>query len=103
MSIILEFKYYGTPCNVKKIQTGDILRDYQLSKSTKILHISNGYLKSTSSTPGLSNIPKLRFKSNITGILQLISTVLLEISKVLELQRELYYIAAKRNIKVPGI
>jgi len=44
------------------------LRDYQLSKSTKILHISNGYLKSTSSTPGLSNIPKLRFKSNITGI-----------------------------------
>jgi hypothetical protein len=26
VSIILEFKYYGTPCNVKKIQTGDLLR-----------------------------------------------------------------------------
>ena len=50
------------------IKSTDTLRDYQLSKSTKILHISNGYLKSTSSTPGLSNNPKLRFKSNITGI-----------------------------------
>ena len=39
--------------------TTDILRDYQLSKSTKILHISNGYLKSTTSTPGVSNNPKL--------------------------------------------
>jgi len=38
---------------------GDILRDYQLSKSTKILHISNGYLKPTSGTPGLSNPYKL--------------------------------------------
>jgi len=45
-----------------------ILRDYQVSKSTKILHISNGYLKLTSATPGLSNPGKLRFKSNITGI-----------------------------------
>ncbi len=26
MNIILKFKYYGTPCNVKKIETGDILR-----------------------------------------------------------------------------
>jgi len=26
MSIILKFKYYGTPCNVKKMQTGDLLR-----------------------------------------------------------------------------
>ena len=26
VSTILKFKYYGTPCNVKKIQTGDILR-----------------------------------------------------------------------------
>ena len=24
MSTILKFKYYGTPCNVKKIKTGDI-------------------------------------------------------------------------------
>ena len=59
MSTILKFIYYGTLYNVNKIQTGDILRDYQLSKSTKILHISNGYLKSTSSTPGLSNLCKL--------------------------------------------
>ena len=26
MSTILKFKYYGTPCNVKKIQTGDLLK-----------------------------------------------------------------------------
>jgi len=26
MSIILKFKYYGTPCNVKKFQTGGIWR-----------------------------------------------------------------------------
>jgi len=44
------------------------LRDYQLSKSTKILHISNGYLKLTSATPGLSNPGNLRFKSNIAEI-----------------------------------
>ena len=25
-STILKFRYYGIPCNVKKIQTGDILR-----------------------------------------------------------------------------
>ena len=31
MSTILKLKYYGIPCNVKKIQTGDILRDYQVS------------------------------------------------------------------------
>jgi len=68
MSTILEFKYYGAPCNVKKIQTGDILRDSKLSKSMKLLQISNGYLKLTSVTPGLSNPCKLRFKSNITGI-----------------------------------
>jgi len=32
------------------------------------LHISNGYLKPTSATPGLSNPCKLRFKTNIAGI-----------------------------------
>ena len=26
MSTILKFRYYEIPCNVKKIQTGDILR-----------------------------------------------------------------------------
>jgi len=26
VSIISKFKYHGTPCNVKKIQTGDLLR-----------------------------------------------------------------------------
>ena len=26
MNIILRFKYYGIPCNVKKIKSGDILR-----------------------------------------------------------------------------
>ena len=26
MSTILKFRYHGTPCNVKKIQTGDLLR-----------------------------------------------------------------------------
>jgi len=26
VSTILKFIYYGTPCNVKKIQTGDLLR-----------------------------------------------------------------------------
>jgi len=46
----------------------DTLRDYQLSKSIKLLQISNGYLKLTSGTPGLSNPCNLRFKSNITGI-----------------------------------
>jgi len=30
MSTILKFKYYGIPCNVKKIQTGDILRVSQV-------------------------------------------------------------------------
>ena len=26
VSTILKFRYYGIPCNVKKIQAGDILR-----------------------------------------------------------------------------
>ncbi len=26
MSTILKFRYYGIPCNVKKIKSGDILR-----------------------------------------------------------------------------
>ena len=30
MSTILKFRYYGIPCNVKKIQTGDILRVSQV-------------------------------------------------------------------------
>jgi len=45
-----------------------MLRNNQLSKSTKLLQIRFEYLKLASSTPGLSNSPKLRFKSNIAGI-----------------------------------
>ncbi len=68
MRSILKLKYYETPCNVKKIQTGDLLRDSKLSNAKDFLQIRFGYLKLTSATPGLSNTPKLRFKSNIAGI-----------------------------------
>jgi len=60
MACIHSQKRIGVSLPTPKISLcGDILRDYQLSKSTKILHISNGYLKLTAATPGLSNLCKL--------------------------------------------
>ena len=41
MSTVLKFEYYGTPCNVKKIQTGDILRDCRKSPKMSKLPISH--------------------------------------------------------------
>ena len=41
MSTILKFKYYGTSCNVKKFQTGDILRDCRKSQKMAILAFSH--------------------------------------------------------------
>ena len=41
MNTILVFRYYGTPCNVKKIQTGDILRDCRKSPKMPNLPISH--------------------------------------------------------------
>ncbi len=32
MSTMLKFKYYGKPCIVKDIQTGDILRIYKFGE-----------------------------------------------------------------------
>ena len=37
MSIILKFKYYRIPCNVKKIQTGDLLRIYNKNRTRQNL------------------------------------------------------------------
>ncbi len=36
MSIILKFKYYGTPCNVKTIQTGDNLEYHSFAERCNI-------------------------------------------------------------------
>jgi hypothetical protein len=46
----------------------DKLRIFKLSNATDFLQIRFGYMKLISAAPGLSNMPKLRFISNITGI-----------------------------------
>ena len=41
VNTILKFRYYGISCNVKKIQTGDILRDCRKSPKMPNLPISH--------------------------------------------------------------
>jgi hypothetical protein len=53
---------------IKKKADGDILKMFNLSNVMDFLQIRFRHLKLTSAAPGLSNTPKLQFKSNITGI-----------------------------------
>ncbi len=50
MNVILKFKYYGTPCNVKKIQTGHIERFPIIAEL-----VISPYLKISQQFMGLKN------------------------------------------------